>query len=57
MRRDGEQDRPLWHYINSPFKTEGESIEPKPLHPVDTLSALAEMSALCEEKHQPNGKT
>jgi hypothetical protein len=44
MRRDGEQDRPLWHYINFPFKTEGEleSIEPKPLHPVDTLSALAE---------------
>src|SRR6478672_5948008 len=44
MRGDGEQDRPLWHYINFPFKTEGEleSIEPKPLHPVDTLSALAE---------------
>ena len=57
MRRDGEQDRPLWHYINFPFKSEGESIEPKPLHLVDTLSALAEMSALCEEKHQPKGKT
>ena len=44
MRRDGEQDRPLWHYINFPFKPEGEpgSIEPKLLHPVNTLSALAE---------------
>jgi hypothetical protein len=43
-RRDGEQDRPLWHYINFPFKPEGEpeSIEPNPLHPVNTLSALAE---------------
>ena len=35
-RRDGKKDRPVWHYINFPFKPEGEpeSIEPKPLHPV-----------------------
>ena len=58
MRRDGEQDRPLWHYINFPFKTEGEleSIEPKPLHPVDTLSALAENERIVRSTSR-NGKT
>jgi hypothetical protein len=42
--KDGDQGRPRWHYVNFPFKPGGEpnNIDPKPPHPVNILSALAE---------------
>jgi hypothetical protein len=54
-RQDGEQDRPRWHYINFPFKPGGEpdNIDPKPPHPVNILSALAENERIVRSQAPP----
>jgi hypothetical protein len=42
--RDRAHDRPQWHYINWPYKPDGEpvSIEPKPPQPINILTAIAD---------------
>jgi len=42
--QDRLQNRPRWHYINSPFKPEGQqaSVQTKDPEPVNILSAMAE---------------
>jgi hypothetical protein len=41
-KRDRAQDRPQWHYINLPFKPEGEPVGTKAPASVNILTAIAE---------------
>jgi hypothetical protein len=38
-RRDGEQDRPRWHYINLPFKPDGEPNNIDPSRRIPLISS------------------
>jgi hypothetical protein len=54
--QDGAQHRGLWHYINFPFKPEGEppSVEPKPPDPVNILSAINENQRILRGEAPPD---
>jgi S1/P1 Nuclease len=49
--RDKPQNRPPWHYVNLPFKPEGQpdSVQTRAPEPVNILSALAENEAVIKK--------
>jgi hypothetical protein len=52
----GAQHGGPWHYVNFPFKPDGEppSIEPKPPDPVNTLSAINEKQRILSSEAPPD---
>jgi hypothetical protein len=54
--QDRTQHRGPWHYINFPFKPEGEpaSIKPKPPDPVNILSAINENQRILRSEAPPD---
>jgi hypothetical protein len=53
---DPAQNRSQWHYVNFPFKPDGEpaSIEPKPPDPVNILSAMNENQQILRSDAPPD---
>jgi S1/P1 Nuclease len=56
--RDKAQSRPSWHYINIPFKPEGQppSVQIREPEPVNILTALAEKESLVKNENDPERK-
>jgi S1/P1 Nuclease len=56
--QDKAQNRPPWHYINLPFKPEGQpaSVQTKEPEPVNILTALAENEGVLKNKNDPEPK-
>jgi S1/P1 Nuclease len=55
---DKTQNRPRWHYINLPFKPEGQpaNVQTKEPEPVNILSALAENESLMKNENDRERK-
>src|SRR4030095_16976638 len=53
--RDKTQSRPHWHYINIPFKPEGQSAsaQVRKAEPVNILTALAENESVVKQETDP----
>jgi hypothetical protein len=56
--RDKAQNRPPWHYVNLPFKPEGQpdSIQIREPEPVNILTALAENESVVKNGNDPERK-
>jgi phage FluMu protein gp41 len=56
--RDKAQNRPRWHYINLPFKPEGQpaTVQIRELEPVNILTALAENESVVKNENDPEPK-
>src|SRR5439155_25548567 len=56
--RDKAQNRPAWHYINLPFKPEGQpaSVEIKGPEPVNILTAMAENDSVVKKENDGERK-
>jgi hypothetical protein len=50
--QDKAQNKPRWHYINFPFKPEGQpaSVQVRKLEPVNILTAMAENEAVMKNE-------
>jgi S1/P1 Nuclease len=57
--RDKAQNRPPWHYVNLPFKPEGQpaNVQIKDPEPVNILTALAENETLLKNANDPEQKS
>jgi S1/P1 nuclease len=57
--RDKAQNRPPWHYVNLPFKPEGQpaNVQIKDPEPVNILTALAENETLVKNANDPEQKS
>jgi hypothetical protein len=55
---DRAQNRPPWHYINLPFKPEGQpaTVQVREPEPVNILTALAENESVVRNESQPERK-
>jgi hypothetical protein len=55
---DKQQHRALWHYINWPFKPDGQpaSVPMKGPEPVNILAALAENESIVKNPSDPQRK-
>jgi hypothetical protein len=53
--RDKAQNRPLWHFINIPFKPEGQpaSVQIRQPDPVNILAAMAENESVVNNENNP----
>ena len=53
--QDKAQNRPPWHYINLPFKPEGQpaNVQVRNPEPVNILTALAENESVVNSEHDP----
>ena len=53
--RDKAQNRPPWHYINLPFKPEGQpaSVQIREPEPVNILTAMAENESVVKNENDP----
>jgi S1/P1 Nuclease len=56
--RDKQQHRGPWHYINWPFKPEGQpaGVQPRKPEPVNILTALAENEKVVKQESDPERK-
>jgi len=56
--RDKAQNRPPWHYINLPFKPEGQlaRVQIREPDPVNILTALAENESVVKNENDPERK-
>jgi hypothetical protein len=56
--RDKVQNRSPWHYVNLPFKPEGQpaSVQTRESEPVNILTALAENESVVKNKNDPERK-
>jgi hypothetical protein len=56
--RDKAQNRPPWHYINLPFKPEGQpaSVQIREPEPVNILTAMAENEGVMKKDNDPERK-
>src|SRR5262245_14480054 len=55
---DKQQHRALWHYINWPFKPEGQpaSVQTMEPEPVNSLTALVENQSVVKQENDPERK-
>src|SRR5215813_37164 len=55
---DKQQHRALWHYINWPFKPEGQpaSVQTREPEPVNILTALVENQSVVKQENDPERK-
>jgi S1/P1 nuclease len=53
--QDKAQNRPPWHYVNLPFKPEGqpENVQIREPEPVNILTALAENESVVKKQSEP----
>ena len=56
--QDKAQNRPSWHYINLPFKPEGQSteVQVREPEPVNILSAMADNENVVNNENDPERK-
>jgi hypothetical protein len=56
--QDKAQNRPPWHYINLPFKSEGQpvNVQIREPEPVNILTALAENESVVKNENDPGRK-
>jgi S1/P1 Nuclease len=51
------QNRPRWHYINLPFKPEGQPVNVQAREPVNILTAMAENESILKNQNDIERKT
>jgi S1/P1 Nuclease len=56
--RDKAQNRPPWHYVNLPFKPDGQpaNVQTREPEPVNILTALAENESVVKNENDPERK-
>jgi non-ribosomal peptide synthetase component F len=56
--QDKAQNRPSWHYINLPFKPEGQpaNVQIRESEPVNILTAMAENESVAKKENDPERK-
>ena len=56
--QDKAQNKPRWHYVNLPFKPEGQptTVQIRELEPVNILTALAENESVVKNENDPEPK-